>query len=125
MDTITTKTKNELLAEEKTRCSKVGGKVAQKRVEKKLSQEELSKKLGIDGETLRKNESGTTRMSTGRLSQIAESLEEPVETFFIDVNPRIEKTLDEKAELITSNFKKIKSKAIQDSILNIVTEFMD
>ena len=114
------KSKKELLQEERIRCTKVGTKVAQKRTEKKMTQEELATMVGIDGETLRQNEAGTVRISAGRVSQIAENLEEPIGVFFSETN--YSKSVDEMSDLVARDFKRIKSKTIQDSVFNIVTD---
>jgi transcriptional regulator with XRE-family HTH domain len=116
--------KKPLLDEEKRRCAKVGSRVAQKRVAKNMTHQALATMIGIDGESLRKNETGEVRISAGRVSQVAEILEESVTTFFADVNPSMEKlpTVEEMSDIVAQNFKKIRSRKIQDSVFNIVND---
>ncbi len=61
----------------------MGKRLRLRRVEMKMSQEELGKKLGVSFQQVQKYEKGVNRLGAWRLQQIATALDVPV-TFFYD-----------------------------------------
>lgn len=60
----------------------VGSKIREHRLNLGWTQEVLGRKLGIAPQQVHKYEHGTNRVSAGRLHQLAEALDTPVESFF-------------------------------------------
>jgi transcriptional regulator with XRE-family HTH domain len=61
----------------------VGRRLRAQRLERRLSQKEFGQKIGVSLHQVQKYETGTNRISAGRLQRIAEVLSVPV-TFFFD-----------------------------------------
>lgn len=61
----------------------LGKKIRLRRVEQKLSQDELGKALGVSFQQVQKYEKGVNRVGAARLAQIAKILDVPV-TFFYE-----------------------------------------
>jgi|SRR5882672_3390283 len=61
----------------------LGTRLRLRRVEQKMSQDELGFKLGVSFQQVQKYEKGVNRIGAARLQQIAKALEVPV-TFFYD-----------------------------------------
>jgi len=85
------------------------------RKEKKLSQEQLSEKVGITMKHLSEIERGIVFASAGLLDKLAENLDIPVFAFFLTGNgiyydnimlDRIEKTIIQNVEQTMNNIKK-------------------
>ncbi len=60
----------------------VGQRVRMLRMARGMSQVELAKKIGISFQQLQKYESGSNRLTVGRLMQLVEVLNVPVQHFF-------------------------------------------
>lgn len=60
----------------------LGHRIRLRRVEQKMSQDELGKKLGVSFQQVQKYEKGVNRIGAGRLEEIARALEVPVSFFF-------------------------------------------
>lgn len=63
---------------------KVGQKIREARLLRNLSQEKLSKQLGITYQQLQKYEKGDNRISASRLYHLASILDRPVSYFFVE-----------------------------------------
>lgn len=61
----------------------LGKRIRLRRVEQKISQQELGDKLGVSFQQVQKYEKGVNRVGAARLQQIATALDVPV-TFFYD-----------------------------------------
>lgn len=72
----------------------VGNRVRIARQARKVSQGTLAKRLGLTFQQLQKYESGSNRISAGRLHQIASILETPITFFFYGVSPTSNGTVD-------------------------------
>ncbi|MCL2716751.1 MAG: helix-turn-helix domain-containing protein [Alphaproteobacteria bacterium] len=70
----------------------LGKRIRLRRVELKISQAELGKKLGVSFQQVQKYEKGVNRVGASRLQQIAATLDVPV-TFFYDGDNKA-RTLD-------------------------------
>ncbi len=60
----------------------VGGNIRRLRIGARISQEELGRRLGVTFQQVQKYERGTNRVSAGRLFNIAEALNAPLESLF-------------------------------------------
>jgi transcriptional regulator with XRE-family HTH domain len=65
----------------------VGRNIRLRRLEKRLSQTDLGHRLGVTFQQIQKYENGTNRVGAGRLLQIAEVLDVPVQSFFEGARP--------------------------------------
>jgi transcriptional regulator with XRE-family HTH domain len=107
----------------------IGLRIRLRRMQLKISQPDLAKKLGISFQQVQKYEKGTNRVAAARLQRIAEVLEVPI-TFFIKSaegfarkNPD---TLDflrnAYAYRLVNAFSNIRDKQIQLSVLTLVEQ---
>ena len=64
----------------------LGRRLRLRRVEQKMSQDELAKKLGVSFQQVQKYEKGANRVGASRLQHIATALDVPVTFFFDDVD---------------------------------------
>ena len=60
----------------------IGARVRLRRLHLKMSQEDLSNRLGVTFQQIQKYEKGTNRVSASRLLQLAAALAVPVQYFF-------------------------------------------
>src|SRR4051794_25437492 len=60
----------------------MGNRLRIRRVEQKLSQEELGRRLGVSFQQVQKYEKGVNRIGAHRLEEIADALAVPVSFFF-------------------------------------------
>src|ERR1700730_17201489 len=60
----------------------VGRRIRARRLQLRLSQQDLGKALGISYQQVQKYEQGVSRIGAGRLQQLAEILNVPVSLFF-------------------------------------------
>jgi transcriptional regulator with XRE-family HTH domain len=60
----------------------VGVRLRARRQELQISQQELGRRLGITFQQVQKYETGSNRMSAGRLNDISAALEVPISYFF-------------------------------------------
>jgi transcriptional regulator with XRE-family HTH domain len=75
----------------------IGRAVRSHREERGISQQVLARKIGVSFQQLQKYESGSNRISAGRLAQIAQALSAPMNAFFAKATqtPTFEKGLSE------------------------------
>ena len=66
----------------------LGRRIRLRRVEQKMSQDELGKKLGVSFQQVQKYEKGVNRIAANRLQKIASALDVPL-TFFYDGDGKI------------------------------------
>src|SRR5258708_2779669 len=66
----------------------MGRRLRLRRVEQKMSQNELGDKLGVSFQQVQKYEKGVNRIGAARLEQIATALEVPVTFFYGTGNPK-------------------------------------
>lgn len=70
-----------------TADKELGMRLRLRRVEQKMSQDELGKKLGVSFQQVQKYEKGINRIGAGRLPQIAAALDVPI-AFFYEADKR-------------------------------------
>jgi len=66
----------------------IGWRIRQLRINGGLSEGDMSKRLGISKKQLENYESGSKRVNSGRLLDIAKTLNVPVTELFADIRPR-------------------------------------
>ena len=107
----------------------MGHRIRLRRVEQKMSQNELGKKLGVTFQQVQKYEKGVNRVGAVRLDEIAHALEVPV-TFFYDNGNGTSKLQREVDSLLflDSNFSlrllraysKVKDQKIQRKFVSLI-----
>ncbi len=105
---------------------KLGERVRARRLEIGMSQEQLADTLGITFQQVQKYEAGTTRLSAGRLYEVARLLNCDVRAFFdpieneeVDLEPIVENTGKNVSELLQS-YSKLEEPEIQLALLNLL-----
>jgi len=89
------------------------------RTKAKLTREQLAEKIGVSVQQIHKYESGTNKMNTDRLQQVAQALDVPVQSLFTDSDDYLPIAVSEK--LLLDSYRAIPNKDIQESILKITT----
>ena len=89
------------------------------RTKAKLTREQLAEKMGVTSQQIHKYETGTNRMNTDRLQQIAQALDVPIQLFFTETDESLPIAVEEK--LLLDSYRAIPNKEIQESILKITT----
>jgi len=110
----------------------LGRRLRLRRVEQKMSQDEVAKKVGVTFQQVQKYEKGVNRVGASRLQQIATALDVPV-TFFFDDNGLGKRASDGKREVesllfLDSSFSlrllrayaSVKSQAVQRQFLSLI-----
>jgi transcriptional regulator with XRE-family HTH domain len=103
----------------------LGKRIRLRRVEMKLSQDELGKELGVSFQQIQKYEKGVNRVGAARLPQIATALDVPV-TFFYDGDGKTREVesllfLDSSFSLrLLRAYSKIKNQAIQRQFVALI-----
>jgi transcriptional regulator with XRE-family HTH domain len=64
----------------------LGQKICIRRVEVRMSQEELGQKLGLSFQQVQKYEKGLNRVGASRLQQIADALKTPISYFYAEAS---------------------------------------
>ena len=108
----------------------VGARLRVRRLELDLSQQEVARKLGITFQQVQKYESGSNRMSAGRLKELSTILKVPVGYFFAEEDadstggsrlPTTAKLMNEPgARTLLTAYAKIQNRALRKSIVEIV-----
>lgn len=109
----------------------IGARIRELRNKENLSLVTVAGKLGISYQQLQKYESGSNRISGGRLQELAEILEVPVREFFIpaahsepDALSR-DAVINAQAREIATYFLKIKVRALRQEALNFVASLVN
>jgi transcriptional regulator with XRE-family HTH domain len=119
----------------------VGTKLRLRRMKLRMSQSTLAEALGLTFQQVQKYEKGANRIGAGRLHQIAQILQVPVESFFeglphergqrrapIDV-PSVQYVSDYLATVdglqLTKAFMQIPNAKLRRSIVNLVEQLAD
>ncbi|MHB8121413.1 MAG: helix-turn-helix domain-containing protein [Desulfuromonadaceae bacterium] len=97
----------------------IGKNIFQLRTKLKLTREQLAEKIGVSVQQIHKYESGTNRLNTDRLQQLAQALDVPIQSVFTDSAEPLPITVSEK--LLLDSYRAIPNKEIQESILKITT----
>ncbi len=81
----------------------VGSRVRLRRSIIGLSQRELAKEIGISFQQLQKYEKGANRISAGKLFELGQILNVPINFFFDDVAPKSQKSTKDKFANLTQH----------------------
>jgi transcriptional regulator with XRE-family HTH domain len=103
----------------------LGKRIRLRRVEMKMSQDELGKELGVSFQQIHKCEKGVNRVDAVRLQQIATALDVPV-TYFYDGDGKTREVesllfLDSSFSLrLLRAYSKVKNQAVQRQIVSLI-----
>lgn len=127
----------------------ISKKLKKLRVQKSMTQEELGMIIGTSAQQVQKYETGQNRISTGALIDIANALETPINFFFDDISEEFQYSTTSAAPHISLNesaieydsevidltpdeintlfkfYTQIKSKALRNSVIQIVKELSE
>ena len=104
----------------KAQASAIGLLIRQARIERGVSQEELSKSLGVTFQQVQKYEKGTNRISLNRFIPLCKALNKSPE-FFMQVDAEIADYNRLDLELVR-NFSKIKEESTRVAINRLVLD---
>jgi transcriptional regulator with XRE-family HTH domain len=97
----------------------IGWRLRKFRLQAGWSQERLAEQIGVSIQQVQKYESGSNKMNTDRLQQVAQALDVPIQSFFTDIESSLPLAVSEK--LLLDSYRAIPNKDIQESILKITT----
>ena len=103
----------------------VGNRIRSRRLEMKLSQQQLADALGVSFQQIQKYEKGVNRVGAARLQQIATALDVPV-TFFYDGDGKAREVesllfLDSAFSLrLLRAYSKIKDQTVQRQLVSLM-----
>lgn len=95
----------------------IGWKLRKLRQQAGWTQEYLAEKIGVSTQQIQNYESGTNKLNTDRLQQLAQALDVPVQAFFTDETESYPLAVSEK--LLLDSYRAIPNREIQESILKI------
>jgi transcriptional regulator with XRE-family HTH domain len=108
----------------------VGARLRARRLEVELSQQELAKRIGITFQQVQKYESGSNRISAGRLKDISEALGVPIAYFFTEggddharkswTSPAWDLMKEPGARKLLRAYAKLNSPTLRKSVLHVV-----
>lgn len=97
----------------------IGWRLRKFRQQAGWAQERLAEQIGVSIQQVQKYESGSNKMNTDRLQQVAQALDVPIQSFFSDIENSLPLAVSEK--LLLDSYRAIPNKDIQESILKITT----
>lgn len=108
----------------------LGRRIRLRRIELGLSQSEIGAAVGVSFQQIQKYETGQNRLSTGRMSILAEVLRVPKSFFYEDGSTSVDFTTilagEKKSGVrLIQAFSKIKSETVQRHILAMVEAIAD
>jgi transcriptional regulator with XRE-family HTH domain len=95
----------------------IGWKLRKLRQQAGWTQEYLAEKIGVSTQQIQNYESGSNKLNTDRLQQLAQALDVPVQAFFTDEAEPYPLAVSEK--LLLDSYRAIPNRDIQESILKI------
>ena len=100
----------------------VGARIRLLRKRRKMSQSQLSDKIGVTFQQVQKYENGKNRVGASRLQMISTALDVPVGQFFSDVPKSVKNSnaFDPQALRFAEAFIKIADKDLRSSMLDMV-----
>lgn len=96
----------------------IGKRIKEKRIIKRLTQQKLAEQLEVSDEYMSKIETGKTKISLRRLSQLSVLLDTPIEELITGV---ISESADYKIKEINKIFDELSSKE-KDVVINIIEQ---
>lgn len=107
---------------------KVGKRIELRRKLLKMTQKDLSKKIGVTFQQLQKYEQGFNRVSASRLWLISQALGTDINFFFADVPSRTfeenDVMLQQKSLELIMAYSKIKNAKVADIVFNLMQEIV-
>jgi len=107
---------------------KVGKRIELRRKLLKMTQKDLSKKIGVTFQQLQKYEQGFNRVSASRLWLISQALGTDINFFFMDVPSRTfeenDVMLQQKSLELIMAYSKIKNAKVADIVFNLMQEIV-
>ena len=97
----------------------IGWELRKLRQQAGWTQEYLAEKIGVSTQQIQNYESGSNKLNTDRLQQLAQALDVPVQAFFTDEAESYPLAVSEK--LLLDSYRAIPNREIQESILKITT----
>ncbi|OGU00818.1 MAG: transcriptional regulator [Geobacteraceae bacterium GWC2_48_7] len=95
----------------------IGRNLYQLRTKAGWTRERLAEEIGVTPQQIHKYESGTNMMNTDQLQQVAQALDVPVQSLFMEADESMPLGIAEKQLL--DSYRAIPNKDIQESILKI------
>ena len=109
----------------------VGARIRNLRLRKKLSQEEVGRRLNVSFQQVQKYEKGTNRVGAGRLSELATILDVPIGAFFsetapaskVNVRPQTIDQLTVRNEIrLLEAYQALRDKRLQNAFVSLAEE---
>ncbi|MBI5188912.1 MAG: helix-turn-helix transcriptional regulator [Nitrospirae bacterium] len=113
-----------------TSKEEIGNFIKKARKASNMSQMELAEKVGVSYQQIQKYEKGLSEITISRLSQIAEALGIPVNSFFADEKMMVSESvmhygkLSDEEETLIQLYRKIRSKKIRDILLIVLRKIV-
>ena len=112
----------------------VGARIKNLRLRNRLSQTRLGEQIGVTFQQIQKYESGTNRVSAGRLAQLANFFVVPIAAFYSEVPARNAQSMrrskigaslaDANADRLVKAFQALKNKPLKTAILRAAEEMV-
>ncbi|MEW6675372.1 MAG: helix-turn-helix transcriptional regulator [Nitrospirota bacterium] len=108
----------------------IGNLIRRARKTSNMSQMELAEKVGVSYQQIQKYEKGLSEITISRLSQIADALGIPVNSFFADEKMMVSESavdygrLSDEEETLIQLYRKIRSKEIRDILPMILRKIV-
>ncbi len=97
----------------------IGWKLRKLRLQAGWTQERLAEHIGVSTQQIQNYESGSNKMNTDRLQQLAQALDISVLLFFTEEDETLPMAVSEK--MLLDSYRAISNKDVQESILKITT----
>lgn len=97
----------------------IGWKLRKLRLQAGWTQERLAETIGVSTQQIQNYESGSNKMNTDRLQQLAQALDISILSFFTEEDETLPMAVSEK--LLLDSYRAISNKDVQESILKITT----
>ncbi len=106
-----------------TTSAEIGSRIKKRRIELRMSQEELAEMLNVSYQQVQRYENGTSKLNIEKLQVISEALSVPMAYFFESYKPAVAEhvmpylTSDENRLL--RYFRKIRDNASKTTVINV------
>ncbi len=101
----------------------IGARIKKRRVELKMSQEELAEMLNVSYQQVQRYENGTSKLNVEKIQVISEALSVPISYFFESYKPAIAEStmpyLTSEENRLLRYFRKIKNNASKTTVVNV------
>lgn len=97
----------------------IGWKLRKLRLQADWTQERLAEQIGVSTQQIQNYESGSNKLNTDRLQQLAQALDVSILSFFTEEDETLPMAVSEK--LLLESYRAIPNKEVQESFLKIIT----